>query len=202
MTPLLLALAVTWPADLTAVGTVVGPRPERCVAILRSGGRTRVVAVGDSAFGARVAAIGAGSVTLEQDGERRALRVQTAPEAVATGQPPPPLLDAARPAQEMARQEVERRLGQEMPRILAETTMVPAFSEGRVAGMTLTRLPEGSLLTDAGLHAGDVLTSINGVPIDGMATLVGLYARLQGESTLNAVVLRNGEPVSITVTLR
>ena len=40
-----------------------------------------------------------------------------------------------------------------------------------MAGFTLTRVPENSLLTEAGLRAGDVLTQINDIPIDSMATL-------------------------------
>jgi len=35
-----------------------------------------------------------------------------------------------------------------------------------------------------------------------MTTLIGLWPRLQNESTLTAVVLRNGQPVTLTVSLR
>jgi S1-C subfamily serine protease len=63
-------------------------------------------------------------------------------------------------------------------------------------------MPSGTVLSDAGLRAGDVLTEVNGVPIDSLATLVGLWPRLQAESTLHAVVLRNGQPVTLSVALR
>jgi S1-C subfamily serine protease len=71
-----------------------------------------------------------------------------------------------------------------------------------VGGLTLTRVPEGSLLTEAGLRAGDILTQINDTPVTSMTTLIGLWPRLQNESTLTAVVLRNGQPVTLTVNLR
>jgi type II secretory pathway component PulC len=58
------------------------------------------------------------------------------------------------------------------------------------------------LLTDAGLRAGDVLTRINGTDIDSLATLIGLWPRLQGATELRAVVLRNGRPFDIAVSLR
>jgi len=61
---------------------------------------------------------------------------------------------------------------------------------------------KGSLLSDAGLRAGDILTSINDVPIDSFATLMGLWPRLQNESQLHATVLRDGRPVSLSLTLR
>jgi len=102
----------------------------------------------------------------------------------------------------MERVEVQRRLGDEIPRILAETAVMPVLEDGRVVGVQLARLPEGSLLTDAGLRAGDVITHINGTEIDGMATLVGLWPRLQTASELRAVVVRNGQPVSLLVSLR
>jgi general secretion pathway protein C len=102
----------------------------------------------------------------------------------------------------MARAEVERRLAVEVPRILSETTAVPVMDEGRVAGLALTRVPDSSLLTDAGLQAGDVLTEVNGTVIDSLASLMALYPKLQGASELSALVLRNGQPLRITVTLR
>jgi type II secretion system protein C len=201
------------PQDLAVAGVVVGSTPERSSAILTSGGRTRVVAVGESAFGARLVSVSSDAVVLERDGERGELRLPTAVAASALPRPgsararpslpagaPPE--DPETPAREMNRVEVQRRLGEEIPRILAETAVAPVMEEGRVVGVQVTRLPEGSLLTDAGLRAGDVLTRINDTEIDGMATLIGLWPRLQAASELRAVVVRNGQPFSILVSLR
>jgi general secretion pathway protein C len=203
---LLLAVLAAPPADLEAVGIIVSRRPEACVAILRSGGRERVAGVGEPAFGGRVIAVVPGRVTLDFGGERVDVRlagVAAAPSpsarsAIASG----PLEDPTTPARSMERREMERRLGQEVPRILAETTLVPVTEGGQVAGFTLTRLPEGTLLSDAGLRPGDVITSINDVPIDSLATLIGLWPRLQSESDIRAVVMRNGQPVALSVHLR
>ncbi len=203
---LLLAVLATPPPDLEAVGIILSRRPEACVAILRSGGRERVVAVGEPAFGGRVSAIVPGRVSLDFNGERVDVRLAgvaaAPPAAPAPAIPAGPREDPATPARAMERREMERRLGQEVPRILAETTLVPVTDSGQVAGFTLTRIPEGTLLTDAGLRAGDVLTSINDVPIDSLATLISLWPRLQAESDLRAVVLRNGQPVVLSVHLR
>ena len=102
----------------------------------------------------------------------------------------------------MDRRDIERRLGEESSRILAETTLVPAMDGGRVAGFTITRMPEGTLLSDAGLRPGDVVAEVNGVPIDSLATLIGLWPKLQTESAIRAVVMRNGQPVPLSVDLR
>lgn len=197
------------PAAIEAVGLVRSPTPGRSVAILRSQGRTRVVTEGETAFGARLVGIGADTVTLESEGRRLELRLTTAPAFASAPPPPPPTLppgappeDPETPAREMDKRQVQARLGEEMTRILAETAMAPVMEEGRIVGMQVTRIPEGSLLTDAGLRAGDVVTRINDTEIDGMATLIGLWPRLQSATELRAVVLRGGQPVSLLVSLR
>ena len=200
------------PRDLAVAGVVVGTTPERSSAILTSGGRTRTIALGESAFGGRLVSVTAAGVALEFGGTRVELRLPSegtalprpagpspAHPALPAGAPPE---DPETPAREMSRVEVQRRLGEEIPRILAETAVAPVTEEGRVVGVQVTRLPEGSLLTDAGLRTGDVLTRINGTEIDGMATLIGLWPRLQSASELRATVLRNGQPFSLLVSLR
>jgi type II secretory pathway component PulC len=204
----LLAVLSPAPADLTAVGIVVGPRPEAAVAILRSGGRSRVVGTGDTAFGGRVARIASATVTLEfADGTRELRLAAASASGPASPLAAPPeaaesAADEAAATREMGRVEVERRLGAEIPRILAETTILPVSDGSRTVGFTLTRVPEGSLLTDAGLRPGDVLTHVNDVAIDSLPTLIGLWSRLQTATTVRANVLRNGQPISLTVNLR
>jgi general secretion pathway protein C len=182
------------------------------VALLRAGGRTRLAAVGETAFGGKVTLVGRESVFLDFDGQKVELsltagvtRAEASPSS-ALASKPAPLVRSPGPSlpgeRTMDRAEVERRLAQEVPRILGETTAVPVMDEGRVAGLALTRVPESSLLTDAGLQAGDILTEINGTAIDSLATLMSLYPRLQSARELSAVVLRNGQPVHLTVTLK
>jgi general secretion pathway protein C len=196
------------PDDLQAVGVVLSGNPLRSVAVLRSGGRSRFVAIGETAFGGKVALVGHEAVVLDFEGRQVELRLTAAvtrfeATPIPAPVPPPPPAAAKGPLDRaLDRAEVERRLAVEVPRILSETTAVPVMDEGRVAGVALTRIPEQSLLTDAGLQAGDVLTEINGTAIDGLASLMALYPRLQGASELSAVVLRNGQPVRITVTLK
>jgi general secretion pathway protein C len=196
---LLAAALAAPPVDLAAVGIVASRDPAHSVVLLRSGGRTRVVGIGENAFGGRVAAIASDSVTIDFEGRRLDLRLSGDTQRAAA---PAPAVSSDPGAHVLTRRDVERRIGEEAPRILAETTLIPAVDAGRVAGFTLSRVPENSLLTEAGLRAGDVLTQINDTPIDSMATLIGLWPKLQNESTLTAVVLRNGQPVSLTVSLR
>src|SRR5262245_28370781 len=125
------ALQATPPPDLAALGVVLSPRDGASVAILRSGARTRVVTLGETAFGGRVAAISERGVSLDFSGTRVELRLPAAP-----SEPAPVTADARRPdpreaegSRDMSRDEVQRRLAQETPRILSETTLVPVQDE-------------------------------------------------------------------------
>jgi general secretion pathway protein C len=197
---LFLALAVVAPADLAARGVVVGGR--NSVAILQAEGRSRVVAVGDAAFGGVVRAIERGSVTIEFDGAPVVLSLSSRAQAQAVPRLSAPPAVPEEAGLVLERRELERRLGEETSRILAETTLVPVQVGAQVTGFTLSRIPEGTVLSDAGLRAGDVLTHVNDVPIDSLATLIGLWPRLQGESSVRAQVIRAGAPVTLSVRLR
>ena len=205
---LLLALlaAAPQPADLAVLGVVVPARDEAGVAVLRARGQTRVAGVGESAFGGRVTAIALDRVSLDFDGQPVELRLRPVARAAApsAASPSPATARTDPRARAMSRDEVLRRLSDETPRIMAETSIENATdSDGAARGVALKRLPSGaSLLTDAGLRPGDVLVEINGIPVDSIQTLAGLYARLQGESQLTAVVLRDGRPVTLSVSLR
>ena len=196
----LLAAALAAPPDLQAVGIVMSSRPQARTAVLAAEGRTRVVVIGDVACGGRVAAIEAGQVTVEFEGVPVVLRMSARASAAAALPPAPAPAPAEAPV--MERREVERRLGEESSRILAETTLVPSMDQGRIAGFAITRMPEGTLLSDAGLMPGDVLAEVNGVPIDSLATLISLWPRLQAESAVHALVMRGGQPVTLSVSLR
>ena len=185
-------------------GVVVSPDPARSVAVLRSGERTRIVLAGETAFGARVVRVAADSVQVEIDGAVHELRLAAGPP---TSDPAPPITDVASPApgtapREYERAELQRRIASEAARILAETTLVPVWDAGQVAGFTLSRVPEGTVLSDAGLQPGDVLTHVNGTPVDSLATLVALWPRLQGAAGVQADLLRGGQPIRIDIKLK
>jgi general secretion pathway protein C len=198
---LLVQMPATDPVEPSLIGVVVSHDPDRSVAILRAAGRTRVVRPGEQAFGGRVLAVEREAVLIEHMGARLRLTLGSVAPRASTASRSQAVPAPAPQGRVMARQEVEQRLLKEVDRILAETTLVPVTESGSVAGFAITRLPEGSLLTEAGLQAGDVLMSINEIPIDSLTTLMGLWPRLQAERVLNAEVMREGRPVSLSVTL-
>ncbi len=217
MSPLLplLLLAAAPPADLEAAGVVLSGPAGTPVAILRSAGRSRAVAVGEKAFDVTLVAVSPQVVTVEADGKRTDIRLSSVSAApapltpplaeatAATSQAQAPNAEAAQPSiRTIDRREVERRLALEVPRILAETVAVPVTEDGRIVGLALTRLADGTVLGETGLRAGDVLTKLNDTPVDGLPALLGLWPRFQSESQIRAEVLRNGQPVTLTLNIR
>ena len=205
----LLALLAPAP-EATVVGVVLSRKPELSSAVVQVDGRARVVGIGDSVGGARVVEIsGAGIALLSAQGRiELRLRGEVAVSRVSElrggiRDEPSPVPSSAEPGvKTLLRRDVDARLASEIPRILAETAMFPVTEDGRVIGFTLTRLPEGTLLSEVGLRPGDVLLRLNDVAIDGFPALISLWPRLQGAPQLRADVLRAGHPVSLVVNIK
>ncbi len=187
--------------EVTLSGVVLA-RSGRHAATLVSDGRPRSVMTGDRAFGCEVAAIRAESLVLVCAGERHELKLVKA----ATPSPlraPEARGEETAPADvTMTRADLEARLDREMSRLMTETTLIPVTSRGQVAGFTLSRIPAGTILETLGLHAGDILVSVNETPIDSFTTLVGLWPRLQTTGAVRAQIMRDGKPVDISVRIK
>jgi general secretion pathway protein C len=200
--PLLISflLAASVGPEVTLAGIVLA-RSGRHAATLVSQGRTRGVVAGDRAFGCDVGAIQSDRVEIVCAGERQTLFLSRAPAKSAA----PSVVEAPVPATAdltLNRAELQARLDREMSRLMTETTLVPVTARGQVAGFTLSRIPQGTILDTLGLKAGDVLVSVNDTPIDSFTTLVGLWPRLQNEGSLRAQVMRDGKPIDISVSIR
>jgi type II secretory pathway component PulC len=201
MGPLLLAMALSQPpTDIVVVGVVVSPDPVHSTVILQMGSRSHVASPGETAFGGVVRDITTQGASLEFDGRVVQLRVRKPTEVLVKAAPAPPAPADPGAERTMARKDLERRLGTEMSRIMSETA-VSSVANGGVKGVALNRVPQGTLLTDAGLQQGDIITEVDGVSIDSPITLLSLYPKLQTESQFQAVVLRNGMPVTLTLSL-
>jgi len=199
----LLALGSTDPRSVRVSGIVASAEPGCSSAIFEVEQRRRVAGVGEVVFGGRVTSIEADRVTLDFGSGDVELRLAG---AVVAGAPPPvaaPLQGRGEeaPVAHIERAEVDRRLKVEMSRILSETQLRAVREGGAVRGLAVVRLPAGTLLTEVGLEPGDVILEVNGVVLDSMATLIGLWPRLQGATELQATVLRDGRKLPLTVTL-
>lgn len=70
------------------------------------------------------------------------------------------------------------------------------------AGALVTEVIPGTAAEDAGIRVGDVVISVNGVPVLSRGDLVAQIRTYQPESTVTLGILRSGELVEMDVTLR
>jgi type II secretion system protein C len=105
-------------------------------------------------------------------------------------------------SREFERSVTEERLTKEMPVILAETGIGPRVDGGESQGLQITHLPHGTLLSEIGLLPGDVLLSINDVPLTSMSALTGIFPQLRSESEIRLIVERRGETLGLAYHIR
>ena len=196
----LLTLAALIP-EISVSGIVLA-RSGRHAATLVSDGRSRPVVAGDRAFGCDVVSIRESGVEIQCGSERVKLPLATVPTTTLTQPAEPRAADVAPADVTMTRADLEARLDREMSRLMTETTLIPVTSRGQVAGFSLSRVPQGTILESLGLKAGDVLVSVNETPIDSFTTLVGLWPKLQQSGKVQARILRDGRPVDISVSIK
>ncbi len=184
-------------------GVIVAANPVHSVALIREGGaqRARALRVGQIYRGYTLVEISSGWVRLRGEVGTVVLELGGGGPSASIDRPGP----SPKPAEpELAWQRRTysratdgRRLDKEIPVILSDTELTPRVQRGEIHGLELLRIPDGTLLSEAGLRPGDVLKSLNGEPLHGLESLWKLLARFDGQSELRLIVERRGEVVRL-----
>jgi len=77
----------------------------------------------------------------------------------------------------------------------------PVLEGGGLKGYRVTPGSERRLFHGTGLRAGDVVTSVNGVPLSDPAQMAGLFQQFKSASSFNLVVERGGRETNLTINL-
>jgi type II secretion system protein C len=188
-------------SELVLDGVIVARNPADSVALVRraGGGRAQILRLGQEVQGYVLVAIARGTVSLRGPEGDLDLKVAGAPAAAARNEAE---REKASPDSEWIRRafprEVARaRLEKEIPVILSETDLTPRVEDGEIRGLSVARLPDGTLLSETGLLPGDILVSINGEPLVGIDALWDLIARLVDQDEIRIVVRRRGEVLKL-----
>jgi len=197
----LFAQAAEKGSGLVLDGVIVAESPVDSVALVRraEAGRAQILRVGQEIQGYVLLEIAKGSVRLQ--GRDSELRLFLAG-ARAPAEPAEPELPKGSGDSEWIRRAFPRdvaraRFEKEIPVILSETDLTPRVEDGEVRGLSVTRLPDGTLLSESGLLPGDLLVSINGEPLVGIEALWELIARLVDQDEIRIVVRRRDEVLKL-----
>lgn len=84
---------------------------------------------------------------------------------------------------------------------ISRLNIQPVFDNGRMHGVRLGGGAGNPLLAGSGLRADDVVTAVNGTPLDSVARGQQLFKQLQNARQVKVTVLRGGHSQTLTINL-
>ncbi len=223
--------APTTTLSMVLRGTLAERDPRAGIAVIADEhGVERAWRVGETlAAGVRLAEVHADHVVLMHDGVEEILRLPRDRAGIATTPPgaarptsgpaaqPRPAGNGRAPASDPAaytppemahgaagnwQQTVRELREQDVDGLAAKLQVQPVFENGKLRGVRLAAGADASLITKLGLRPTDVVTAINGTPLDDLARGQQVVEGLRNAASANVTVLRDGKPTEIHVTLQ
>jgi len=183
-------------ANLVLAGTIATQDPKRGIAIISDGGPSKVYAVGENVNGASLHSVYLDHVILDRGGTLETLLL-------------PRLLGGARgPVRAgplMARTAAVdnvRRMVQQDPGLLDQVMRtVPSYDNaaGKLRGFRAYPGRNRNIFNKLGLKPGDLVTAINGQPLDDPEHSQEVFNTIQSSNTVTVSVERGGQKQDITL---
>lgn len=95
----------------------------------------------------------------------------------------------------------DRMVTKELPTILMSAASEPVVENGKIRGFRLFQFEPGSIFEKLGMHDGDIVESINGVPLNDVARTIQFLNGLKAERDVELSVVRGGKPVKLNLTV-
>lgn len=184
-------------------GTLAAPVPEHARAIIADAdGGQRSYRVGDELPGnATLERVHHDRVIIRARGRLESLPLrdpETATTSAAAGREP-----GGGPARsrddELAR--VRQAFASDPASLADRIALQPVQEDGRIVGMRLDAGVSTALMGQFGIRATDVITEVNGVPLDSEARAEEIINQMQNADRLQVTLLRDGQPRQLTVPL-
>ncbi|TCO41403.1 type II secretion system protein N [Dokdonella fugitiva] len=202
-------------------GTLADADPKAGIAVIADAGNgERSWRVGEEVSpGVRLARVYADRVVVTRDGTEETLALprdgDLRPASVPRGAPGTASSHAARAntttstntpaprarAPTSLQAQIER-LRQNPAELMKRVQVVPVLSDGHLSGVRVSTGTDTVLLSQLGFEQGDVVTAVNGTPVDSIERGQQIMSSLGSASSVRVTVLRAGKPTEITVGLR
>lgn len=173
-------------------GTITGPK-EIARAIIEEASAQKLYRIGDNIKGATLVAIFRNKVIMEINGQEQMLVVEDTKSStsVASGSAQgsvrrprfPRLPGAAAGAPDAMKN---------MDQVLGSARVVPYYRGGQPYGFRVSDVAEGAKIYELGVRSGDIIKSINGVPIRTPEDALNAYQQLQSNTTVDLELERRG----------
>jgi general secretion pathway protein C len=99
-------------------------------------------------------------------------------------------------------QQTVDRLRQNPEELAKRVQIVPVVDGGRLTGVRVAPGSDAALIGQIGLKSGDVVTAINGAPVDSLARGQQILESLRSASSARVTVLRDGKPTDVVISLK
>ncbi len=99
-------------------------------------------------------------------------------------------------------QQTIERMRQNPEELAKRVQIVPVVDGGHMTGVRVSAGADMALMTRLGLRPGDVVTAVNGAPVDSLARGQQIVESLRTASSARVTVLRDGVPTDITISLK
>ncbi|OYV46135.1 MAG: hypothetical protein B7X12_06405 [Halothiobacillus sp. 20-53-49] len=188
-------------------GIIAGSQPP--LVMLRVGSEVRLLQVGDQVTAqVKISAIEPDRVLISNQGRLEAIAF---PKPVGLNSAPPPSAslglgggqsapNASRPASGASGDAAEVMKNPQS--LMRFVTVAPLQEHGALTGYALRPVPgQEAFMQQLGLEPGDVLTSVDGMPVTDPALLPRVMPLLSSGQPLNVLIERGGQPMSVTINL-
>ena len=189
-------------ANLVLAGTIATQDPKHGVAIISDGGPSKVYSVGDRIGGATLHSVYLDHVILDRGG---ALETLLLPRLLGPGMRGAPVARrGGGDPRTVAAVENIRRMVQQDPGILDQVMrVVPSYDSaaGKLRGFRAYPGRNRQIFSKLGLKAGDLVTAINGTPLDDPQRGQEIFNTIQTSDHATVTIERGGQKQDITLNI-
>jgi general secretion pathway protein C len=184
---------------LVLTGIIAADNPENGLAIIgENAASAKVFAVGDTIpGGVKLHQVLSDKVILDRNGQYESLMLprQSGPPLGMAATPPPPMPTAENPIVDRMRQLIANEPGA----ISDIMRPQPVFAQGKQRGYRIYPGRNRQAFIRLGLRPGDLVTAINGTPLDDPSRGQEIFNTLGTSSEAHVTVMRNGRQQDLTL---
>jgi len=184
---------------LTLKGTITGPK-EIARAIIEEKREQKSYKIGEEVKGATVLAIYRNKVIMDVNGQEQMLVIEET-KTKPTG-PTRRTRAPSSPGSSVSGPSGMSSIMKNLDQYIGSARVVPYFKGGEPYGFRVSNLKEGTMVYDLGVRSGDIIRSVNGIPIRTPEDAFNAYQEMQNESSVEVELERKGESTTIAVPLQ